>query len=601
MQRGDAPSLAEPYLSRKGGVTGADIALHLCSLTWVTKLVNTLPMKERLRPIVQQALESACAAGHLLPVGKGLSIPLETPKMATHGDYSTNIAMTMASEQKRPPREIAGIIVDHVEDTDHLISRMEVAGPGFINFFIAQDKWYEVLKAIHGLDKEYGTSQLGAGNRVQIEFVSANPTGPLHVGHGRCAAVGDTLAAILQAVGYEVEKEYYVNDSGRQIRTLGQSVFFRYRQLLGDKVDLPEGSYQGDYIRDLAQILVHQKDRGLMEMAEDHAIGLCAEFAAHEILTDIRKDLDTFGVSFDRWFSEQSLYESEAVSSVIQGLKRQGLLYEQDGALWFRTQEYGDEKDRVVVRSNGVTTYFASDIAYHKDKFERKFDRIIDVWGADHHGYVSRVSASIEAQGYDKDKYRTILVQLVNLLRDGKPVTMSTRAGQFVTLKEVVDEVGPDVARFLFLLRHYDSPLDFDLDLAKRQSSENPVYYVQYVHARISNILKKAEEQGYKTICWHQDFPGLIDLPEEVQLIKLMARYPEMVAQSALLMEPHRIPFYLREVAAAFHAYYHDRDKHQVVSDNATLSEARLYLVSAIRMVIRNGLALMGVSAPQTM
>ncbi|MDY6954058.1 MAG: arginine--tRNA ligase [Thermodesulfobacteriota bacterium] len=558
-------------------------------------------MKERLRPIVQQALASASAAGDLLPVREGLSVLLETPKIAAHGDYSTNIAMTMASQQKKPPREIAGIIVDHVGDQDHLISKMEVAGPGFINFFIAQDKWYEVLKAVHGLDKGYGTSQIGAGKRVQIEFVSANPTGPLHVGHGRCAAVGDTLSAILKAVGYEVEKEYYVNDSGRQIRTLGQSVFSRYRQLLGDAVPLPEGSYQGDYIRDLAQILVHQKESGLMEMAEEDAIGLCAEFAAREILKDIRRDLDAFGVSFDQWFSEQSLYDTESVSAVIQDLKNQGFLYEQDGASWFRSQQYGDEKDRVVVRSNGATTYFASDIAYHKDKFERRFDHIIDIWGADHHGYVPRVSAAIEAQGYDKDKYRTILVQLVNLLREGKPVAMSTRAGEFVTLKEVVDEVGRDVARFLFLLRHYDSPLDFDMDLAKKQSNENPVYYVQYVHARISNILKKAEERGYKKIRWHQDFPGLIDLPEEVQLIKLMARYPEMVGQSALLMEPHRIPFYLRELAAAFHAYYHDRGKHQVVSDNAMLSEARLYLVSAIRIVIRNGLTLMGVSAPETM
>jgi arginyl-tRNA synthetase len=558
-------------------------------------------MKERLRAILQHALESAHAAGHLLPVEKAWSFSVETPKMVAHGDYSTNLAMAMASQQKRSPREIAGIIVDHVEDADHLIGKIEIAGPGFINFFIAEYKWYDVLKTVHRFGEEYGTSQIGVGNRVHIEYVSANPTGPLHVGHGRCAAVGDTLAAILQAVGYEVEKEYYVNDSGRQIRTLGESVFFRYRQLLGETVQLPPGFYQGDYIRGLAQMLVHQKDRDLMEMAEDEAIGLCAEFAAGEILGDIKRDLGAFGVSFDRWFSEQSLYDSGAVSTVIQDLKNQGLMYEQDGALWFRTQDYGDEKDRVVVRSSGVTTYFASDIAYHKDKFERKFDRIIDIWGADHHGYVPRVSASIEAQGYDKDKYSTILVQLVNLLRGGKPVTMSTRAGEFVTLKEVIDEVGRDVARFLFLLRHYDSPLDFDLDLAKKQSNENPVYYVQYVHARISNILMKAEERGYDTVSWHQDFPRLIDLPEEVQLIKLIARYPEMVARSALLMEPHRIPFYLRELAAAFHAYYHDRGKHQVVSDNAALSKARLYLVSAIRIVIRNGLTLMGVSAPDTM
>jgi arginyl-tRNA synthetase len=574
---------------------------QLCSLTWITKLVNTLPMKERLELIIQQALNSAFASGHLQPVGNPISIALETPKILAHGDYSANVAMTMASDQKRPPREIAGIIIDHIEDSQRILSKMEIAGPGFINFFIAQDKWYEVLRSVHSLDRGYGASRMGAGKRVQVEFVSANPTGPLHVGHGRCAAVGDTLAAILKAAGYEVEKEYYVNDSGRQILTLGQSVFFRCQQLLGKMVEFPADSYQGDYIRDLAQILVEREGKRLQEMPEDDAVGLCASFAANEILAGIRADLGAFGVSFDRWFSEQSLYDSGALRTVIQDLKERGVIYEQDGALWFRTRDYGDEKDRVVVRANGATTYFASDIAYHQNKFERKFERVIDIWGADHHGYVPRVSAAIQAQGYDKDKCHIILVQLVNLMRDGKPVTMSTRAGEFVTLKAVVDEVGRDVARFLFLLRHYDSPLDFDLELAKKQSNENPVYYVQYVHARISNIVKKAEQRGYKNIAWREDFPGLINLPEEVQMIKLMARYPEIVAQSALLMEPHRIPFYLKELAAAFHAYYHDRSKHQVVSDNAALSEARLFLVSAIRIIIGNGLRLMGVSAPQTM
>jgi arginyl-tRNA synthetase len=308
-----------------------------------------------------------------------------------------------------------------------------------------------------------------------------------------------------------------------------------------------------------------------------------------------------FGVSFGRWLSEQSLYDSGAVEAVIQDLKSRDIIYEHDGALWFRTKDFGDEKDRVVVRANGLTTYFASDIAYHKDKFERKFDRILDIWGADHHGYVPRVSASIQALGYDKDRFQVLLIQLVNLLRDGKPVTMSTRAGEFVTLREVIDEVGRDAARFLFLLRHYESPLEFDLELAKKQSNDNPVYYVQYVHARISNILRKAEERGYKDIDWHDDFSSILTLPEEIHLIKLMARYPEVVARSASLMEPHRIPFYMKELAAAFHAYYHDRNKHKVVSDDAKLSAARLYLVSAMRITIRNGLALMGVSAPERM
>ena len=557
-------------------------------------------MKERLVILLEQALGSAFSAGHLrsetLP-----SIVLETPRIAAHGDYSTNIAMTMAAGQKTAPQAIAKIIIDHIDDSEYLISKTEIAGPGFINFFIAQNKWYEVLKTVHDLGNAYGTSQIGAGKRVQIEFVSANPTGPLHVGHGRCAAVGDTLAAILKAAGYEVEKEYYVNDSGRQIKTLGQSVLLRYREILGDTIAFPADGYRGDYIKDLAQEVVANEGDRLLELSDGEAVGLCAKFAAQEILAGIRRDLDAFGVTFDEWFSEESLYDSAAVESVIQDLKKRDIIYEHDGALWFRTQDFGDEKDRVVVRTNGVTTYFASDIAYHKNKFERRFDRIIDIWGADHHGYVARVSASIEALGYDKDQCQIILVQLVNLLRDGKPVTMSTREGEFVTLKEVVDEVGRDAARFIFLLRHYDSPLDFDLGLAKKESNENPVYYVQYVHARISNIIRKAEEQGYKDIYWHEDFPGLIDLPEEIQLIKLMARYPEVVTQSALLMEPHRVAFYLRELAAAFHAYYHDRSKHKVVSDEARLSAARLYLVSAIRIIIRNGLSLMAVSAPENM
>jgi len=558
-------------------------------------------MKKKLRLLVQQALESAITAGHFQPVDPLPSIVLETPKIAAHGDFSTNVAMAVAASQKRVPREIAAIIMDHIEDSGRMLSKMDVAGPGFINFFVARDIWYEVLKTVHDEDKIYGTSQIGLGKRVQIEFVSANPTGPLHVGHGRCAAVGETLAAILQAAGYEVEKEYYVNDSGRQIRTLGESVFIRYQQLLGKNINVPEDGYQGGYIKDLARILIDQEGERLLDMPEEEAIALCAGFAADKILEGIRQDLDTFGVSFGRWFSEQHLYDSGAVGDVIQDLKSRDIVYEHDGALWFRAKDFRDEKDRVVVRTNGLTTYFASDIAYHKDKLERKFDRIIDIWGADHHGYVSRVSASIEALGYSKDRFQVLLVQLVNLLRDGKPVAMSTRAGEFVTLKEVVDEVGLDAARFLFLLRHYESPLDFDLEVAKRESNDNPVYYVQYVHARISNILKKAEERGYKDIYWDKDFPGLINLPEEIQLIKLMARYPEIVEQSALLMEPHHIPFYLKKLAGTFHAYYHDRNKHKVVSDNAKLSAARLYLVSAIRIIIRNGLTLMGVSAPERM
>ncbi len=558
-------------------------------------------MKDKLALLVQLAVKSALTAGHLHSVEPIPPIVMDIPKISAHGDYSTNIAMTIAASQKKAPRDIAGIIIGHIEDSERLLSKVEVAGPGFINFFIAQGKWYEVLKAVHDKDKAYGTSQLGIGKRVQIEFVSANPTGPLHVGHGRCAAVGETLSAIFKAAGYDVEKEYYVNDSGRQIHTLGESVFVRYQQLHGKTIDLPKDGYQGEYIKDLARMLFGQEGQRLMDLPDDEAVEVCARFAAEKILAEIREDLVAFGVSFDNWFSEQSLYDSGAIQAVMTQCKDQANVYEHEGALWFRTKDFGDEKDRVVVRANGLTTYFASDIAYHKDKFERGFDRVLDIWGADHHGYIPRVAAAIQALGYDEDRFQVLLVQLVNLLRGVKPVTMSTRAGEFVTLREVIDEVGRDAARFLFLLRHYESPLDFDLEIAKKESNENPVYYVQYVHARISNILRKAEERGYTNISWDEDFPKLINLSAEIELIKLMARYPEVVGQSALLMEPHRIPFYLKELAGAFHAYYHDRNKHKVVSDDARLSAARLYLVSAIRIIIRNGLALMGVSAPETM
>jgi arginyl-tRNA synthetase len=558
-------------------------------------------MKTMLEHMIRDALERAVAAGALRPFDIPTSIALENPKIEAHGDYSTNIAMTMAAGQKRPPREIAGVIVSHIEDSEGLLLKAEIAGAGFINFFIRPDRWYDILRSIHNEGDRYGTSRMGQGKRIQVEFVSANPTGPLHVGHGRCAAVGDTISAVLRAAGFEVEKEYYINDSGRQIATLGRSVYVRYRQLKGDEVVFPEDAYQGDYIRELAQKFALKEGKGLLELPETEAVARCARFAAEEILAGIRDDLGAFNVFFDRWFSEQSLYDSGAVENGIEELKDRDIVYEQDGALWFRTTAFGDEKDRVVVRANGLTTYFASDIAYHKNKIERDYDRVIDIWGADHHGYIPRVSAAIRAMGHDQDKIGFVLVQFVNLLRDGKPVAMSTRSGEFVTLREVVDEVGCDAARFMFLLRHYDSPLDFDLELAKKESNENPVYYVQYVYARISNILRKAVERGYGDLRWEDNYARSINLPEELQMIKLMGRYPEVVAQSAGLLEPHRIPFYLKELAGAFHAYYHDREKHQVVGDDARLSMARLYLVSSLRVVIGNGLRLMGVSAPEMM
>ncbi len=434
-----------------------------------------------------------------------------------------------------------------------------------------------------------------------MEFVSANPTGPLHVGHGRGAAVGDTVANLLSFCGYDVHREYYINDSGRQIRTLGNSVFLRYKELCGEKIDFPKDCYQGDYIIEYAKEIRAEKGESLLKQDESEAVSYCARIAADAILEGIRKDLEDFGVSFDNWYSEQSLFDSGKVETVIKAFRDKGIIYENDGAFWFKTTDFGDEKDRVVIRSNGLTTYFASDIAYHQEKFERGFERIVDVWGADHHGYIPRLSASIEASGHRRDHFSVILIQLVSLLRGGIPVAMSTRSGEFDTLQEVVSEVGKDAARFIFLTRHHESHLDFDLELAKKKSNDNPVYYVQYVHARISSIMEKAAERGIdiSEICnaGYNQIHGLTE-PEEIQLIKALSRYPEVIAAAGNFMEPHRITYYLMELASGFHTYY---NKHKVLTDDSDLTFARLYLVTAVQKVIRNGLELLGVSAPEKM
>jgi arginyl-tRNA synthetase len=418
------------------------------------------------------------------------------------------------------------------------------------------------------------------------------------VGHGRGAAVGDAVANILAFCGYDVEKEYYINDSGRQIRTLGQSVFLRYKEMLGQKVKFPEECYQGDYIRDLAAEIKKDKGEALLSQPEEDALMKCARLAAGKILAGIREDLKTFGIEFDRWFSEQSLYDSGRVKQILAGFRNQGIIYEKDGALWFKTSDFGDEKDRVVVKNTGETTYFASDIAYHQDKYDRGFERVVDVWGADHHGYIPRMKAAIEASGHRRDQFDVILVQLVNLLRAGEPVAMSTRAGKFETLRDVIDDVGRDAARFIFLTRHYESALDFDLEVAKQKSNDNPVYYVQYVHARISSILRKGRERGTVDLSWDDAAVARLEAPEEIDLIKSLARYPDVLAGSAKSMEPHRVTYYLMDLASAFHTYY---NKHRVLSDDLQLQCGRLNLVLAVQKVIRNGLTLLGVSAPDKM
>lgn len=554
-------------------------------------------MKRKLRDIVQAAARQAYADGQL-PSDAFPDVDIEEPKNEAHGDFSTNLALIMAKVQKMAPRKIAEILKPYLEDAAGRVQKVDIAGPGFINFTIAPDAWWPVLEAIHATGERYGASTIGKGRRIQVEFVSSNPTGPLHVGHGRGAAVGDSVARILAFSGYEVQREYYINDSGRQIRTLGLSVLLRYRELFGETVDFPETCYQGGYIVDLARALKERDGDRLLSQTEDDAISACARYAAGLIIAGIREDLLDFGVSFDQWFSEQSLYDTGRVETCIANLREKKQVYEKDGALWFRSSAFGDEKDRVVVRNNGITTYFASDIAYHQEKFERGFDRVIDVWGADHHGYIPRMKAAVEATGTAPERFQVILVQLVNLLRGGVPVAMSTRAGEFVTLQDVVREVGRDAARFLFLTRHYDSPLDFDLEIAKQKSNDNPVYYVQYVHARIASIRRKAEAELPTGASLAPQALATLTTPEDIQLIKHLNRFPEIIEAGTRFMEPHRVTFYLMTLAGAFHSYY---NRQRVLTEDPIATRGRLYLVTAVQKVIRNGLALLGVSAPERM
>jgi arginyl-tRNA synthetase len=545
-------------------------------------------MKEQLQNIIQFAFNKAIEKGDLKSPNKSQPV-IEKPRQESHGDFSTNIAMVSASIQKMAPAKIAKILMDNMDDPNHIIAKTEIAGPGFINFYLTPDAWLAKLKNIHAQGEHYGRSNMGNNEPVLIEFVSANPTGPLHIGHGRGAAVGDSIASILSFSGYDVQKEYYINDSGRQIHTLGRSVYLRYCELMGQSVDYPDDCYQGDYIKELAQ---QEKDT-LQHMDADEAISTCAKKAAHIILDGIKSDLNDFRVTFHSWFSEQSLYDSGKIQKTFQWARENDLTYDKDGAVWFRTESWGDEKDRVICKKDGQNTYFASDIAYHKDKFDRGFCRLIEVWGADHHGYIERLSAAIESFGKKRDQFDVILVQLVNLLRNGEPVAMSTRAGEFVTLKDVVDEVGPDACRFLFLMRHHDSPLDFDLELAKKQTNDNPVYYVQYVHARISSILKKA---SIEADC---DTLHILNTSEDdLRLIKSLSEFPETVMTTAARLEPHRIAYYLTHLASLFHNYY---NQNRVLSDDESMTKARLYLVKAIQTVIRNGLTLLGVRAPESM
>ena len=554
-------------------------------------------IKHRLTTLVKNAVDNCVAEGLLKP-GNFPPVEMEMTKDTTHGDYATNFAMIMASHARMNPRKIAEMITGHLRDEEQILEKVEIAGPGFINFFVRENVWAEQLKGIESLASRYGSADTGSGKKIQVEFVSANPTGPLHIGHARGAVVGDVIANILEMSGYAIFREYYINDAGNQMNNLGKSVWYRYQELLGKSVEFPDTCYQGDYIRDIAGEVLKKDGDIYLTRDEDQNVRFFTDYAAGIILEDIKKDLKNSGIVFDKYFSERELYADDGVSKLLADLEKQGFIYRDDETLWFKTTDFGDDKDRVVVRKNGDPTYFAADIAYHKNKYERGFDTVIDIWGADHHGYIPRMHAGIQALGFSKDALRVVLVQLVNLLRDGKPVAMSTRSGEFVTMKEVVEEVGRDAARYNFLMRRSDSHLDFDLELAKKQSNENPVYYVQYAHARICSILRMAQERGIEMPVFGDVDPQLLRIPEEIALIKTLIRFPEVVEGSARTLEPHRITFYLNDLAGLFHSYY---NKYKVISDDEAVTRARLFLVKCIQTVLNNALTLLGVSTPEKM
>jgi arginyl-tRNA synthetase len=553
-------------------------------------------IKKTIRDLITASAERARESGEIafetMP-----AFEVEAAKHAEHGDLAANLALVLAKQAKMPPRKVAEIIINNLAAPEGMLLKVEIAGPGFINFFIADAYWYQVISEIHRLGPAYGDSDLGAGVKVQVEFVSANPTGPLHIGHGRGAALGDALANLLAATGHTVEREYYINDVGNQILTLGRSLYFRLRELAGEAVEFPEDGYQGDYMKDLARDYLAQGGAPPPPEPRKDVLVTLGRYAGDTILAGIRTDLDDFGVGFDQWFSETELYRQGLVDQSFTLLKDRGFLYEQDGALWFRATEFGDEKDRVVRRSNGATTYFASDIAYHLHKFRRGFDQVVDIWGADHHGYVPRLQAAAQALGFE-GRLRVILVQLVSLLRQGEPVAMTTRGGTFVTLREVLDEVGKDAARFIFLTRRPDAQLEFDLEVAKQQSSDNPVYYVQYAHARLASVFRQAEAQGIEREEIDPARFPLLTLPEEMAILKMLANYPELVEGAARNREPHRITYFLTELAAQLHSYYY---KHRFISEDVELTQARFWLVSGVKAVLAHGLGILGVGAPETM
>ena len=550
-----------------------------------------------------QAFDSVRSALSGFLQEKGLEWPakavVEAAKDPKHGDVATNLAMLLAKPLHRAPRDIAAELAAWIRDHTDGVENVEVAGPGFCNVTFSQVFWRRVVQQVEKEGAAFGSSTIGGGRKTLVEYVSANPTGPLHVGHGRGAAAGDSLARILRRAGYDVTTEYYINDAGRQMRILGMSVWYRLRNLVGRTMAEPEDYYRGSYITDIAKEML-EKDPSLADASDEDGKERCYEYAKNEILEGIKKDLRDFRVEHQNWFSEKTLVDGGLVDKAFQALKDAGYTYEKDGALWFATSRLGDDKDRVLRKSDGSLTYFASDIAYHHNKFERGFDWLIDVWGADHHGYVPRMRAAIEAMGKGKKNFDVVLIQLVNLLINGQPVSMSTRAGTFETLADVVREVGADAARFMFLSRKTDSPVDFDLEAVKQRTMENPVYYVQYAHARVAALLRRAAEEGV-TIPDVSDDAALagLTLPDEMALLRKMALYRDMLEQAATTLSVHHVSHYLMELSQLLHSYY---TKNQILkAGDPVTTGSRLALLRAVSRVIANGLDLMGVSAPDHM
>ncbi|AZK45476.1 arginine--tRNA ligase [Paenibacillus lentus] len=553
---------------------------------------------EQINQSVKEAILNAIAAADLAARDEVPAIVLEVPKDKAHGDLATNAAMQLTRIAKRNPRQIAEEILKHIDYEQAGVERAEIAGPGFINFFLSKSYLYPVLEQIYTQGENYGRVKLGEGKKVQVEFVSANPTGSLHLGHARGAAVGDALCNVLDYAGYEVTREYYINDAGNQVANLVKSIEARYLQELGQDVEMPEDGYHGEDIKGFAKELVAEKGDALLSLPPEEREAFLRKYGLEKELDKIKRDLNRFRVGFDVWFSETSLYVDGQVEKSLEELRSKGQTYELEGATWLKSTEYGDDKDRVLVKNDGTYTYLTPDIAYHRNKYDRGFDRMINIWGADHHGYIPRVKAAMQALGNDPDKLTVLIAQMVSLFQDGEKVKMSKRTGKAVTMVDLMDEVGVDAIRYFFTMRSMDSHLDFDMDLAISTSNENPVYYVQYAHARICSIFRQAEEQGIEIPAIQDVKLSKLTAEHEFDLLRKLGELPEEIGLAAENFAPHRLVRYLYELAALFHSYY---KAERVITEDAEQTAARLALLGAVRTVLANVLKLIGVSAPERM